>query len=62
MSMRAIAGKPGNLSKALCHIFIMRHYDNMMRRIKGQKWIDEKNERAISDTIRKVKYDFTNIS
>jgi len=33
----------------------------MMRRIKGQKWIDEKNERAISDTIRKVKYDFTNI-
>jgi hypothetical protein len=28
----------------------MRHYDNLMRRIKGQKWIDEKNERAIQRT------------
>jgi hypothetical protein len=55
MSMRAIARKPKNLSKALYNIFVMRHYDNMMRRIKGQKWIDLKNERAISETNKKIK-------
>ena len=30
--------------------FIMRNYDNLMRRIKGQKWIDWKNEKAITNT------------
>jgi hypothetical protein len=55
MSMRAIARKPKYLSKALYNIFIMRHYDNLMRRIKGQQWIDHKNERAITDTHKKVK-------
>jgi hypothetical protein len=32
----------------------MRHYDNVMRKIKGQKWIDWKNERAIARTQRLV--------
>ncbi len=55
MSMRAIARKPKNLSQALYNIFIMRHFDNMMRRIKGQKWIDIKNERAITETNKQLK-------
>ena len=50
MSMRSLARNPRNLSQALYNIFVMRHYDNLMRRIKGQKWIDEKNERAIQST------------
>jgi hypothetical protein len=50
MSLRAIARKPKNLGKALYNIFIMRHFDNLMRRIKGQKWIDWKNEQAIIRT------------
>ncbi|MCR9227425.1 MAG: cupin-like domain-containing protein [Flavobacteriaceae bacterium] len=50
MSLRAIARKPKNLSKALYNIFIMRHFDNLMRRIKGQQWIDWKNERAVERT------------
>lgn len=54
MSLRAIARNPKNLSKALYNIFIMRHYDNMMRKRKGQAWIDEKNERAISRTNRNM--------
>ena len=54
MSLRAIARNPKNLSKALYNIFIMRHYDNMMRKRKGQAWIDEKNERAISRTNRNI--------
>ncbi len=52
MSLRAIARNPKNLSKAIYNVFIMRHYDNLMRRIKGQAWIDSKNERAIINTHR----------
>jgi hypothetical protein len=54
MSLRAIARNPKNLSKALYNIFIMRHYDNMMRKRKGQVWIDTKNEKAISITNKKL--------
>lgn len=50
MSLRAIARHPKNLGKALYNVIIMRHFDNLMRRIKGQKWINWKNEQAISRT------------
>jgi hypothetical protein len=50
MSLRAIARKPKNFGKAVYNILIMRNYDNLMRRLKGQKWIDWKNEEAISRT------------
>lgn len=50
MSLRAIARKPKNLGKALYNILWMRHYDNFMRRLKGQKWIDWKNQQAILRT------------
>ena len=50
MSMRAIARNPKNLSRAIYNIFIMRNIDNFMRRARGQKWIDEKNEKAIKNT------------
>jgi hypothetical protein len=53
MSLRAIARNPKNLSKAIYNIFIMRHFDNLMRRMKGQKWIDWKNEKAIVNTHQK---------
>lgn len=50
MSLRAIARKPKNFVKAVYNIFFMRHYDNFMRKRKGQKWIDWKNEEAIRRT------------
>ena len=50
MSLRAIARRPKNLSKAIYNVLIMRNFDNVMRRIKGQKWIDWKNEQAILRT------------
>jgi len=53
MSLRAIAHKPKNLVKAVYNVFVMRNIDNLMRRIKGQKWIDWKNEQAIIRTHRK---------
>lgn len=54
MSLRAIARNPKNLSKALYNIFVMRHFDNLMRRWKGQAWIDSKNEKAIIKTHAKL--------
>ena len=52
MSLRSMAKKPKNLGKALYNIFIMRHFDNLMRRLRGQDWIDWKNEKAIERTKR----------
>lgn len=54
MSLRALARRPKNLSKALYNIFIMRHYDNWMRKRKGQSWIDYKNQKAITDTHKNI--------
>lgn len=50
MSLRAIARNPKNLAKALYNILVMRNYDNLMRRKKGQEWIDWKNNQAIERT------------
>ena len=52
MSLRAVARKPKNFAKALYNIFIMRNYDNFMRKCKGQQWIDWKNLKALEATNR----------
>lgn len=54
MSLRAFPRNPKFLLKAAYNVAIMRHYDNFMRRRKGQEWIDEKNERAIAETHQKL--------
>ena len=54
MSLRAIARNPKNLGRAVYNIFVMRYYDNLMRKIKGQAWIDAKNEKAIMKTHAKL--------
>lgn len=55
MSLRAIPRRPKNLTRAVYNIFIMRYFDNFMRRMKGQKWIDWKNEQAIIRTHKSLK-------
>jgi len=50
MSLRAFPKKIGNIGKAIYNIVIMRHFDNFMRKYKGQAWIDYKNEQAIINT------------
>ncbi|MBQ4913105.1 cupin-like domain-containing protein [Maribacter sp. MMG018] len=52
MSLRAIPRNPKNLAKAFYNILFMRYFDVFMRKIKGQKWIDEKNRKAILRTNR----------
>ncbi len=54
MSLRAMARNPINLSKAVYNVFVLRNLDNMMRRLKGQKWIDWKNEQALIRTNRRL--------
>lgn len=55
MSLRAFPRQIGNLSKAAYNVFIMRNFDNLMRKWKGQKWIDYKNKKAISNTNKYLK-------
>ena len=54
MSLRSLAHKPKNFAEAVYNIFLMRNYDNLMRKFKGQAWIDEKNERAITNTHKRL--------
>jgi len=55
MSLRAVAKQPRTLLKAFYNIIIMRNIDTIMRKLKGQKWIDWKNERAIINTKQNIK-------
>jgi len=52
MSLRSIARKPRHLAKALYNVLVMRYFDQMMRRLRGQNWIDYKNQQAIERTHR----------
>tara|TARA_R110002073_G_scaffold108336_9_gene243668 strand:- start:98636 stop:99502 length:867 start_codon:yes stop_codon:yes gene_type:complete len=53
MSLRGIPRSPINLGKAIYNIVVMRTFDNIMRRLRGQKWIDWKNDYAIKRTNKK---------
>ncbi len=53
MSQRAAPRNLPNLSRALYNLFFMRYFDNAMRKWKGQKWIDYKNEEAVKKTHKK---------
>lgn len=50
MSLRAFSRNVPNFSKAIYNVLFMRHFDNYMRKWKGQKWINYKNEQAIKRT------------
>jgi hypothetical protein len=54
MSLRAFPRKINNLANAAYNVFIMRHFDNYMRKKRGQHWIDWKNEQAIKRTNEKL--------
>lgn len=54
MSLRSAPKKPKHLLKGLYNLGIMRHYDNLMRKRKGDKWLAYKNEQAIVRTHKKL--------
>lgn len=53
MSLRAVPRHLPHLSQAAYNLLFMRHFDNFMRRWKGQQWIDYKNKEAVRRTHRK---------
>ncbi|UJH89947.1 cupin-like domain-containing protein [Antarcticibacterium sp. 1MA-6-2] len=55
MSLRGAPRNLAHLSKAVYNLAFMRYFDNYMRKWRGQKWIDYKNEQAIKITHRKNK-------
>jgi len=54
MSLRSFPSKPKNLAKAIYNVLIMRHFDIVMRKLKGQAWIDYKNEQAVIKTHKNL--------
>lgn len=54
MSLRAFPRKISNLGKAVYNIAIMRYFDNLMRKYKGQAWIDYKNRQAVVNTHKNL--------
>lgn len=55
MSLRALARNPKNLARAVYNIAIMRYFDQLMRKLKGQQWIDWKNDQAIIRTDKRLR-------
>lgn len=55
MTLRAFTKKPKVALNMLYNVFFMRHFENFMRKWKGQKWIDYKNRLAVKKTHRTLK-------
>ncbi|WP_459210046.1 cupin-like domain-containing protein [Aquimarina rhabdastrellae] len=53
MSIRSVPKQFSNLSKAVYNLVVMRHFDNFMRKIRGEKWMLYKNSKAITKTHKK---------
>lgn len=47
MTLRALPKKPKKVLTMLYNVFIMRHFDNGMRKLRGQKWLDYKENLAL---------------
>lgn len=50
MSLRSFPRSVQHLAKGFYSFFMMRHFDNFMRTIRGQQWITYKNDLAIKRT------------
>lgn len=55
MTLRALPRKPSRFLNMMYNVFIMRHIDNIMRRVSGQKWLDYKEQLAYKKTNAKLK-------
>ena len=50
LTLRSLPKSPGKVLEVLNNLLFIRNYDNLMRKLKGQQWIDYKNEQAILRT------------
>lgn len=50
LTLRSLPRSPGKIAEVLGNLLFVRNYDNLMRKFKGQAWIDYKNRLAIRKT------------
>lgn len=50
MTLRSLPKSPKQIAEVLNNLLFVRNYDNLMRKLKGQDWIDYKNKIAIRRT------------
>lgn len=50
LTLRSLPTSPKKILEVLRSIILFRNYDNLMRKLRGQKWIDHKIKRAIENT------------
>jgi hypothetical protein len=55
ITLRALPTKPQRLLKTAYNVFFIRHFENLMRRTMGQKWVDFKENRMVRQTNKKFK-------
>lgn len=53
ITLRALPTKPHRLLRTAYNVLFMRHFENLMRRTLGQKWIDYKEESILKRTNAK---------
>lgn len=54
MTLRALPRAPRKIAGMMYNVFIMRHVDNLMRKLQGQKWLDYKEKWAYKKGNRAV--------
>lgn len=52
LTLRSLPKKPAKVFEVLKNLIFIRNYDNLMRKIKGQQWIDYKNQLAVRRSNR----------
>ena len=57
LTLRSLPKSPKKIAEVLNNLLFMRNYDNLMRKIRGQKWIDYKNRVAIRRTNKNAGID-----
>ena len=60
ITLRSLPRNPIRFTKMLGNVFIMRRFENIMRKIWGQKWVDYKEARIVRVTNRKYAKDQRN--
>jgi ribosomal protein L16 Arg81 hydroxylase len=53
ITLRAFPKKPRTLAKMMSNVFFMRPFENGMRKIWGQKWVDYKEKKILVKTNQK---------
>lgn len=54
MTLRAFPRRLGRLGNMMYNVFFMRHFENVMRKSFGQKWIDYKEDQTLQKTNKRV--------